>query len=148
MQHKIKTIIKHSILSPNLRHIYFGGMKHKFNITLSHLQLKILKTRMNYIIFNRKKIIWHTLSVHNRTTADNSCTTRSTHFNTGSFNWAICFLTIASKAISGVNRPTRIPWILRIANEISRRSSFSSHDILTISKRSLHENIFYDFLFC
>uniref|UniRef100_A0A2M4C6M0 Putative secreted protein n=1 Tax=Anopheles marajoara TaxID=58244 RepID=A0A2M4C6M0_9DIPT len=54
----------------------------------------------------------------------------------GSFSWAICFLTIASNAISGVKRPTRIPWMLRMANEISRRSSFSSHDILTISKRN------------
>jgi hypothetical protein len=47
-----------------------------------------------------------TLSVQNRTTLDNSCTTRSTHLMQGSFSRPICFLTIASNAISGVNRPT------------------------------------------
>lgn len=51
----------------------------------------------------------HTLSVQILTTLDNSLTTRSVHFNDGSFNLAICFLTIASNAISGVNKPTLIP---------------------------------------
>lgn len=50
-----------------------------------------------------------TLSVQTRTTDDNSSTTKSIHFKIGSFNCAICFLTIASKAMSGVNNPTRIP---------------------------------------
>lgn len=48
-------------------------------------------------------------SVQTRTTLDNSMTTKSTHFKHGSFRREICFLTIASKAISGVNKPTRIP---------------------------------------
>lgn len=51
----------------------------------------------------------HTLSVQILTTLDNSLTTRSVHFKDGSFNLEICFFTIASKAISGVNKPTRIP---------------------------------------
>lgn len=51
----------------------------------------------------------HTLSVQILTTLDNSLTTRSVHFNDGSFNLAICFFTIASNAISGVNKPTLIP---------------------------------------
>uniref|UniRef100_A0A6B0UVQ3 Uncharacterized protein n=1 Tax=Ixodes ricinus TaxID=34613 RepID=A0A6B0UVQ3_IXORI len=55
----------------------------------------------------------------------------------GSFSLAICFFTMASKAISGVNSPTRIPCVLRIANAISFRSSFSSNSILTISKGNL-----------
>lgn len=50
-----------------------------------------------------------TLSVHIRTTFDNSKTTRSIHFRQGSFNLFICFFTIASNAISGVKRPTLIP---------------------------------------
>lgn len=51
----------------------------------------------------------HTLSVQILTTLDSSLTTRSVHFNDGSFNLAICFFTIASNAISGVNKPTLIP---------------------------------------
>lgn len=53
--------------------------------------------------------MWNTLSVQIRTTLDSSSTTKSTHFKQGSFSRDICFLTIASKAISGVNNPTRIP---------------------------------------
>lgn len=53
--------------------------------------------------------IINTLSVQILTTLDNSLTTRSVHFKDGSFNLAICFFTIASKAISGVNKPTLIP---------------------------------------
>jgi len=51
----------------------------------------------------------HTLSVQIRTTLDSSLTTRSVHFKDGSFNREICFFTMASNAISGVNKPTRIP---------------------------------------
>lgn len=47
-----------------------------------------------------------TLSVHRLRTLVNSFTTRSTHFSDGSFNFEICFFTIASKAMSGVNSPT------------------------------------------
>lgn len=47
-----------------------------------------------------------TLSVHILTTFDSSVTTKSTHFNDGSFKRSICFFTIASNAISGVNNPT------------------------------------------
>lgn len=50
-----------------------------------------------------------TLSVQMRTTLLNSCTTKSTHFRLGSLSLFICFLTIASKAMSGVNNPTLIP---------------------------------------
>ena len=45
------------------------------------------------------------LSVTRWTTLVSSVTTMSTHFKHGSFNLAICPLTIASKAISGVNNP-------------------------------------------
>lgn len=110
-------------------------------------------------------IIFHTLSVQNRTTLNNSWTTKSTHFNEGSFKRLICFLTIASNAISGVKRPTYwgckcnmnyqdnttrssysskyiniltlIPWIFLIAKAISLRNSFSSNSILTISNGNL-----------
>lgn len=44
-----------------------------------------------------------------RTTLLSSCTTRSTHLRLGSLSLFICFLTIASKAMSGVNNPTLIP---------------------------------------
>lgn len=39
------------------------------------------------------------------TSAVSSDTTRSTHFRLGSLSLRICFLTIASKARSGVNSP-------------------------------------------
>lgn len=47
-----------------------------------------------------------TLVEQDLTTFANSPTTKSTHLIEGSSNLDICFLTIASKAISGVNRPT------------------------------------------
>lgn len=47
-----------------------------------------------------------TRSVQMRTTLDNSVTTRSTHLSDGSLSRVICFFTMASKAISGVNSPT------------------------------------------
>ena len=50
-----------------------------------------------------------TFSAVMRTTLVNSWTTRSMHFMLGSFNREICFLTMASKAMSGVKRPTLIP---------------------------------------
>ena len=43
------------------------------------------------------------------TTFVSSWTTRSIHLMLGSFSLAICFFTMASKAMSGVKRPTRIP---------------------------------------
>lgn len=83
------------------------------------------------------------MSAHCLITFASSLTTRSTHFRDGSFRRAICFLAMASKAMSGVNRPTRIPWMLRIANWISLRISFSSISILTISngKRSWNRRL-------
>lgn len=80
---------------------------------------------------------WFIFSAHILTTLESSITTRSMHFKTGSLSPPIWRLVMASKAMSGVNKPTRIPWILRMAKEISLRSSFSSHDIFTISKRNL-----------
>jgi hypothetical protein len=50
-----------------------------------------------------------TLSAQKRTTLHNSVTTKSTHFKHGSLSREICFLTMASKAMSGVKRPTLIP---------------------------------------
>lgn len=47
-----------------------------------------------------------TLVEHDLTTFANSATTKSTHLSDGSFNFDICFLTMASKAMSGVNNPT------------------------------------------
>lgn len=47
-----------------------------------------------------------TLSVQIRTTFESSVTTKSTHFKEGSLRREICFLTIASNAMSGVNNPT------------------------------------------
>lgn len=44
-----------------------------------------------------------------RTTLHNSVTTKSTHFKQGSLSREICFLTMASNAMSGVKRPTLIP---------------------------------------
>ena len=43
------------------------------------------------------------------TTLVNSWTTRSIHLRLGSFSLEICFFTMASKAMSGVNKPTLIP---------------------------------------
>lgn len=127
--------------------LFLAALLHLSNVSCDDALCFILKSRVSGHLSKKKwNILFRivvlrtqdlTLSVHNLTTFDNSITTRSTHFNTGSFNWAICFLTIASNAMSGVNRPTRIPWMFRMANEISRRNSFSSQDILTISKRNL-----------
>lgn len=50
--------------------------------------------------------VFLTFSVHILTTFDSSCTTKSTHFKEGSLRREICFLTMASKAMSGVKRPT------------------------------------------
>jgi len=50
-----------------------------------------------------------TFSATNLTTLVSSWTTRSTHLMLGSFSLEICFLTMASKAMSGVNKPTRMP---------------------------------------
>ena len=63
-------------------------------------------------MFSKSLIILLTLSVQMRTTLLSSCTTKSTHFRLGSLSLLICFLTIASKAISGVNKPTLIPMTL------------------------------------
>lgn len=46
-----------------------------------------------------------TLMVHFMVTAVSSDTTRSTHLRLGSLSLRICFLTIASKARSGVKSP-------------------------------------------
>ena len=46
-----------------------------------------------------------TFSVQVRTTLVNSVTTISTHASDGSFSFSICFLTIVSNAMSGVNSP-------------------------------------------
>lgn len=46
-----------------------------------------------------------TLTAHFMTSAVSSDTTRSTHLRLGSFSLRICFLTIASKARSGVKSP-------------------------------------------
>lgn len=46
-----------------------------------------------------------TFSVHFLIRATSSVTTRSTHFRQGSFSLMTCFFTIASNAMSGVNRP-------------------------------------------
>lgn len=46
-----------------------------------------------------------TFLVHFLTVLINSCITRSTLFKQGPFSLTICFLTIASNAISGVNKP-------------------------------------------
>lgn len=46
-----------------------------------------------------------TLTALFMTSAVSSHTTMSTHFRLGSFSLRICFLTIASKARSGVNSP-------------------------------------------
>ena len=54
-------------------------------------------------------MLLHTFSEHILTTLVSSCTTRSMHFMLGSFILLICFFTIASKAMSGVKRPTLIP---------------------------------------
>lgn len=51
-----------------------------------------------------------------RTTLLSSCTTKSTHLRLGSLSLFICFLTIASKAISGVNNPTLIPIVKKKKN--------------------------------
>ena len=56
------------------------------------------------------------LSVMRWTTLVSSVTTMSTHFKHGSFNLAICPLTIASKAISGVKSP-----VLHDGNESARK---------------------------
>ena len=50
-----------------------------------------------------------TFSATYRTTLESSWTTRSIHLRLGSFSREICFFTIASKAMSGVNRPTLMP---------------------------------------
>lgn len=46
-----------------------------------------------------------TLTAHFIASAVSSDTTRSTHFRLGALSLRICFLTIASKARSGVKRP-------------------------------------------
>lgn len=46
-----------------------------------------------------------TFLVHFLTVLISSCITRSTLFREGPFSFTICFLTIASKAMSGVNSP-------------------------------------------
>ena len=46
-----------------------------------------------------------TRSEQARTTFVSSSTTMSTHFSAGDFNSSICFFTIASNAMSGVNKP-------------------------------------------
>ena len=55
-----------------------------------------------------------TFSAHSLTTLVSSVTTISVHFNDGSFNFFICFFTIVSKAMSGVNRP--VLWHLRLVS--------------------------------
>ena len=46
-----------------------------------------------------------TFSASERTTLVNSITTMSTHFNEGCLSFSICFFTIVSNAMSGVNKP-------------------------------------------
>lgn len=62
-----------------------------------------------YFLFSPLLLPLLTLSVQMRTTLLSSTTTRSTHLRLGSLSLFICFLTIASKAMSGVNNPTLIP---------------------------------------
>ncbi len=68
-----------------------------------------------------------TFSAHFLTISDSSLMTMSTQLIVGPFNLSIWSLTMISKAMSGVKRPVRIPWIFFIANWISRRNCFSSH---------------------
>jgi len=56
-----------------------------------------------------QKSVKGTFSEQNLTTFVSSWTTKSMHFKLGSRIRAICFLTMASKAMSGVNRPTLTP---------------------------------------
>eukprot|EP01137_Pigoraptor_chileana_P026406 Opistho-2@7609 len=74
------------------------------------------------------------LSEHWAMTLPSSVVQSSTHLREGSFIWVMRRLQIASKAMSGVKRPVRIPWMLRMAKEISFRSVRSSYSILTSSK--------------
>ena len=59
--------------------------------------------------------------------SDNSETTRSTQASVGPLSFSICSFTMISKAMSGVKRPVRIPWIFLMANWISLLNCFSSH---------------------
>lgn len=106
------------------------------------IKIKTLKNPQikKYIKMNKGKCIIKilTLSVQIRTTLDNSITTRSTHFRHGSFKRDICFLTIASKAISGVNNPTRIP-VIKCHKKF--QSIFSFKNKTTINKTIKHNFI-------
>ena len=55
----------------------------------------------------------YTFSAVILTTLLSSVTTKSIHLRLGSFRRPICFFTIASKAMSGVNNPTLIPDIIK-----------------------------------
>ena len=55
----------------------------------------------------------YTFSAVILTTLLSSVTTKSIHLRLGSFRRPICFFTIASKAMSGVNKPTLIPDIIK-----------------------------------
>lgn len=61
-----------------------------------------------------------TLTAHFMTSAVSSDTTRSTHLRLGSLSLRICFLTIASKARSGVNSP------------VLNRHRFSVHFVVVV----------------
>lgn len=56
-----------------------------------------------------------TFLVHFLTVLINSCITRSTLFKEGPFSFTICFLTIASNAMSGVNNP-----VLNLRKKVAR----------------------------
>lgn len=55
--------------------------------------------------FHDQIYVQATFLVHFLTVLINSCITRSTLFKQGPFSLTICFLTMASNAISGVNKP-------------------------------------------
>lgn len=72
---------------------------------ISRYAEKSVSTHFNNWIFSFLKTCPLTLSEHLWTTLVSSEMTISTHFNDGVFSFSICFLTTASKAISGVNKP-------------------------------------------
>ena len=65
-----------------------------------------------------------TRSEHEWTTLLSSSITRSTHFSIGAFSCAICFFTIASNAMSGVNRPVlhktsrNSQWLIKLRSDV------------------------------
>ena len=102
---------------------------------MTRMKLNTTKLRYKGIPQNRNKIqgilgcwiklgrveVVTTFSATILTTLLSSATTRSIHLRLGSLRRVICFFTIASKAMSGVNRPTLIPALSKSFRNMTQR---------------------------